>query len=90
MKKITIKIKGGKIICRHNGLTQDSLEKIMSRAIAKIDKAPSFKSKLFRRIIVKKKIADVFSRFRYICSAIRQACSASFNKEDINRHQYDM
>jgi hypothetical protein len=83
-KKITIKIKGHNVICRHNGLTEAELQTFIGKNMSYLQKSSS-RRKLYRKTQVTLGLKDIVKRLGYIIRAVKTACSPGF--QDIDRRQ---
>lgn len=83
-KKITIKIKGHNVTCRHNGLTDAELFNLIGKHCNYLQKSPA-RRKVYRRSKLAHGFKAFGKRLGYVFKAIKTACSPDF--QDINRRQ---
>ena len=80
-KKITIKIKGHNVICKHNNLTDAELVNLIGKHCAYLQKSPA-RRKVYRRTKLALDFRALGKRLGYVFKAIRTACSPSFQEVD--------
>lgn len=80
-KRITIKIKGHKVTCRHSNLTDAELYRLIGRECKHLQRIPS-RCKVYRRTKLVLGLNAFGKRLGYVFKAIRTACSPSFQEVD--------
>jgi predicted metal-dependent hydrolase len=80
-RKITIKIKGHNVTCKHNNLTDAELVNLIGKHCAYLQKSPA-RRKVYRRTKLALGFKAFGKRLGYVLKAIRTACSPGFNEPD--------
>ena len=82
--KITIKIKGHKVILKHNNLTDSEISAILAKQVGYLQKS-SARRRVYQTTKIRLGAAAFGKRVGYVIKALKIACSPKF--QELNRRQ---